>query len=157
MKSFVHIHIYQPLLNFFSQGLKPQELALCVALGAGIGIFPVIGIATPLLTAISLFKRLNFSAIQLVSYLVAPLQLLLIIPFIRLGEKIMQTPKQEITLTAMISILDRGIMPAIITLRDTMVHAAVAWLIVGPISIYFLFKIITPFFEMINSKINLKS
>lgn len=67
------------------QGMSPQRLALTIALGFAIGCIPVIGIPTVLCAAIAVMLRLNLPAIQAANYAAMPLQILLIVPFIRLG------------------------------------------------------------------------
>lgn len=74
------------------QGLAPRELALCVAFGATICICPILGVATPLLTVIAVWLRLNLPLIQGINYLGTPLQWALIIPFIRIGEWLCRQP-----------------------------------------------------------------
>src|SRR5580658_9207736 len=67
------------------QGISPRRLALTLALGFAIGCIPVIGIPTLVCAALALALRLNLPAIQAANYLVMPLQLVLIVPFVRLG------------------------------------------------------------------------
>ena len=59
--------LIDPLLNLLRQGLSPKDLALCVALGIGVGLFPVLGVSTPALTVLALTLRLNLAAIQLIA------------------------------------------------------------------------------------------
>ena len=68
-----------------SQGITPRRLALTLALGFAIGCIPVVGIPTLVCAALALTLRLNLPAIQAANYIVMPLQLLLIVPFVRLG------------------------------------------------------------------------
>jgi uncharacterized protein (DUF2062 family) len=68
-----------------SKGITPQRLALTLALGVAVGCIPVVGIPTLVCAALALCLRLNLPAIQAANYLVMPLQLLLIVPFIRIG------------------------------------------------------------------------
>lgn len=68
------------------QGLSPRRLAACLVIGAAFSIFPILGVATPLLTVVALGFKLNLPVIQLVNYLGTPVQLLLIVPFLRVGE-----------------------------------------------------------------------
>jgi uncharacterized protein (DUF2062 family) len=68
-----------------SQGISPQRLALTLALGFAVGCIPVVGIPTLVCAALALVLRLNLPAIQAANYIVMPLQLLLIVPFMRLG------------------------------------------------------------------------
>ena len=74
-----------PLLGYLKTGLTPQKLAITIALGIIIGIFPVIGATTLLSALIAVVFRLNMAVIQLVNYLSYPLQLLLFLPFLKAG------------------------------------------------------------------------
>ena len=67
------------------RGISPRRLALTLALGFAIGCIPVVGIPTLVCAALALTLRLNLPAIQAANYAVMPLQLLLIVPFVRLG------------------------------------------------------------------------
>jgi len=67
------------------QGISPRRLALTLALGCAIGCIPVVGIPTLVCAALALALRLNLPAIQAANYAVMPLQLALIVPFVRLG------------------------------------------------------------------------
>ena len=72
-------------LLWLSQGVSPRRLALTLALGFAVGCIPVVGIPTVLCAALALVLRLNLPAIQAANYVAMPLQLALIIPFVRLG------------------------------------------------------------------------
>ena len=70
------------------QGITPRKLALTCALGAVIGTFPLFGTTTALCFGVAIALRLNIAIIQLVNYLLAPLQILLILPFIKAGTSV---------------------------------------------------------------------
>jgi uncharacterized protein (DUF2062 family) len=70
---------------WLSQGISPRRLALTLALGFAVGCIPVVGIPTVLCAALALALRLNLPAIQAANYIAMPLQLALIVPFVRLG------------------------------------------------------------------------
>ena len=74
------------LTQWLQQGMSPRKLALTLALGFAIGCIPVIGVPTVLCAALAIMLRLNQPAIQAANYAAMPLQLLLIIPFMRLGK-----------------------------------------------------------------------
>ena len=75
------------------QGITPEKIALTIALGLVLGLFPIIGATTLLCSLAALLLRLNQPVIQLVNYLTFPLQLGLIIPVYRAGERLFfQTP-----------------------------------------------------------------
>jgi uncharacterized protein (DUF2062 family) len=60
--------------------------------GLVLGTFPVYGCPTVLCLLAALSLRLNAPALQLVNQLFSPVQLALLIPFARLGERILGTP-----------------------------------------------------------------
>jgi uncharacterized protein (DUF2062 family) len=70
------------------QGISPRRLALTLALGFAIGCFPLVGVTSALCGVLALGLRLNFPAIQAANWTAAPLQLVLIVPFVRLGERL---------------------------------------------------------------------
>ena len=70
-------------------GLPPDTVALILALGLVLGVFPVYGIPTLLCALAAVTLRLNLPAIQLVNQLSSPLQLALLIPLGRTGARIL--------------------------------------------------------------------
>jgi uncharacterized protein (DUF2062 family) len=78
--------VVAPIVAQLRQGITPQKIALTLALGAVLGIFPILGATTALCAVAGVWLRLNQPLIQLVNYLVYPLQLALLIPFYRAGE-----------------------------------------------------------------------
>jgi uncharacterized protein (DUF2062 family) len=56
-------------------GRSPATIALILAVGLVLGVFPVYGLPTVLCVAAALVLRLNFSAVQIINQLVSPLQL----------------------------------------------------------------------------------
>lgn len=73
------------MVEFLKQGMTPEKMALTCALGVIVGILPIWGITTFLCLLIAPIFRINMVMLQLVHYFVYPAQLLLIIPFIKIG------------------------------------------------------------------------
>ncbi len=91
--SFWQRRAVAPIVAQLRLGITPEKLALTVALGVGLGIFPILGSTTLLCGLAAVSLRLNQPVIQLVNYFTSPLQLALIIPFYRAGEILFfQTP-----------------------------------------------------------------
>ena len=74
------------------QGLSGDSLAALLAVGFVLGTFPVYGCPTVMCLLAALLLRLNAPALQLVNQLASPLQLALLVPFARLGERILGSP-----------------------------------------------------------------
>ena len=139
--------ILVPLFKLLSEGLAPSRLALCIAVGVVIGTIPVLGVSTVLCTIVALLFRLNLPAIQLAQWAMAPIQLLLIIPFVRLGEWLLRAPPQPLSLKAGAALMQQGVGAAVVALWDAIVHASLAWALVAPVVILLLNKILTPIFK----------
>lgn len=80
--------VVTPIVAQLKQGITPEQVALTIALGAVLGIFPIFGATTVLCGIAGVALRLNQPLIQLVNYLLSPLQLALLIPFYRAGERL---------------------------------------------------------------------
>lgn len=75
----------EQVASWLCMGISPQRLALTLALGFAIGCLPLIGITTAICALVAIALRLNLPAIQAANYVAMPLQILLIVPFLRMG------------------------------------------------------------------------
>jgi uncharacterized protein (DUF2062 family) len=147
MKNWLRRRILEPLLALLRQGVSPDRLALCVAIGVVVGNIPILGVSTLLCAAIALVFRLNLPAMQIVQAAMAPTQILLIIPFVRLGEWILRAPPQPLSIKAGLALVSRGVGQAVVALWDAIVHAGFAWILVAPFAVFMFYKLLTPIFE----------
>lgn len=141
MASFFQRKIRDPLITLLRQGVTPEKLALSLAFGIVLGCFPVLGTTTALCAAIALLLRLNLPAIQLVNYLVYPLQLLLILPFIRLGELLLRTKSTQLTLSQIQAMTKTNFLDAFHELWLVLLHAVFAWSLFAPFVIFALYTL----------------
>lgn len=146
MNHWLHRKFIDPLLVLLRQGMSPDRLAMCVAIGAVVGNIPILGISTLLCAALALGFRLNLPAIQIVQAVMAPTQLLLIIPFVRLGEWILHLPPEPLSIKAGLALIAQGGGHAVVVLWRAILHAGLAWLLVAPFAVYFFYKLLTPVF-----------
>jgi len=143
---FLQRRLYAPLLALLRQGVTPRKLALSLALGVTLGLIPVLGVSTALCAVVALALRLNMPAIQLVNYLLTPLQLIFIIPFLRFGERLTGAPRSPITLEAGLALLSHGAFNAVRVLWDVIVHATLGWGVLAPLLAFALYRILKPVF-----------
>jgi uncharacterized protein (DUF2062 family) len=80
-----------PILALLRMGATPRRLAWSIAAGLLIGINPLIGTTTVLCLAAAFSFRLNLVASQIANHAMFPLEVLLVIPFIRLGTRVFHT------------------------------------------------------------------
>jgi uncharacterized protein (DUF2062 family) len=83
--------------------MSPEKMALTCALGVVVGILPIWGVTTFICLLIAPVFRINIVMLQLVHYFVYPLQLLLIIPFIKVGTFLFGVNPMPYALTELIS------------------------------------------------------
>jgi len=85
------------------QGLTPKELTQSIIVSGLISTIPILGVSTFMITTISLKSKLNLPVMIALSYLMWPVQILLIIPFIRVGEIIFSVTPNHHTVEEIIS------------------------------------------------------
>jgi uncharacterized protein (DUF2062 family) len=86
-------HVLRPLLRVLRGGVTPRRLAWSLALGMVVGINPSVGISTLLVVLVAWVFGLSKLASLIGTHVVAPLHLLLFIPFIELGVHLFHTRK----------------------------------------------------------------
>jgi len=153
MREFLQRRLVAPLMALLRQGVTPRELALCLALGTTIGLIPVLGVSTALCALVAMLLKLNMPAIQLVNYLLTPLQLVLIIPLLRFGEHLVGAPRFPVTLESGMALLSEGVIDAIRILATAIAHATLAWLVIAPLLTFVLFRGLEPVFRHLRQEI----
>jgi uncharacterized protein (DUF2062 family) len=143
-EGFFYRMIARPILDLLRQGVTPEKIALSIALGTALGVFPGIGWTTALCAIAALVLRLNLPAIQIVNYLVYPAQIALLIPFFRLGEKLFRAPHLPISPPQLHALVHAGAWQVIRLLWTTTWHAMVAWLLVAPTMVAAIYVILVP-------------
>jgi uncharacterized protein (DUF2062 family) len=81
--------------SWLCMGVSPQRLALTLALGFAIGCLPLLGITTALCALVAVALRLNLPAIQAANYAAMPLQIILVVPFLRMGRWMFSSSTQQ--------------------------------------------------------------
>ncbi len=93
------------IVQQLTQGLSAEKIALTIAVGVCIAIIPIVGATTILSFAAAWALRLNQPIIQTINWSSYALQLLLIFPFIRLGEWIFRAPRLGLSLDQMVALV----------------------------------------------------
>jgi len=139
--------VRDPLVAELRQGVSPEALATAVATGAALGLLPFLGTTTAACALAGRLARLNHLALQLTNYLLAPVQLLLIIPFVRLGERLTGAEPVVIDLATVARVFTES--PGLFFERFGLagLHAALAWLVVVPALAWLLRRLLLPAFR----------
>ena len=121
------------LLAFLQQGISPEKMALALAIGITIGTLPLLGATTLLCTLLAFWLRLNMAFLQLVNYIFYPIQLLLYIPFLRIGAGLFSEQKFNYSLEDITNMLANDPMGTIVKFFIVNLCGLLLWLILAPV------------------------
>jgi uncharacterized protein (DUF2062 family) len=130
--------VVAPVKQQLLQGVTPAKLALSLALGVVVSVMPILGITTLVALALSVVFRLNHVAMVAANYAAYPLQILLFIPFFKLGAWLTRGRPVPFTLEQIQSELSAGIWPTIVRYADANARALGAWLLLAPLATWLL-------------------
>lgn len=139
--SFWQRRVVAPIVAQLKQGITPEKIALTLALGAVLGIFPILGATTALCAIAGIWLRLNQPVIQLVNYFVYPAQIALLLPFYRAGESLFGQPHVPIfSVTELMTRFQASPTQFMVDYGMVGVYGIVVWTLVAPLliaAIYF--------------------
>jgi uncharacterized protein (DUF2062 family) len=93
LREMIRCRVLRPLLRLLRGGVTPRRLAWSLAVGVVVGINPSVGLTTLIVVLLAWMFGLNQVASQIGVHAVAPLHLLLFLPFIELGVHLFHTHK----------------------------------------------------------------
>ncbi len=131
---WLHNKLIRPFLDLLKQGVSPEKIALTVALGISLGVVPVLGSTSALCGIVALRLRLNLPAILAVNWAVYPLQIALLIPFLRAGAWLFRVGGPKLTVAQILAMIRASVWHTIVTLWSATLHALVVWAIAGAIA-----------------------
>ena len=131
-------------MALLKQGISHEKIALSIAIGTTIGIFPVLGATTALCAIAAFVFRLNLPAIQLVNYLVYPLQLILLVPFLKAGGWLFGDQRFSQLGKEILALIQNDFWGSFGMLWSLTVYAIAIWLILSPLIIVILYKMLKP-------------
>lgn len=131
--SFWQRRIVAPIVAQFRQGITPEKIALTIALGLVLALFPILGSTTILCALAAVLLRLNQPIIQLVNYLCYPLQIALLIPFYRAGEWF-GTPHLDLSIPQMIERFRAGPWQFMLDFGLIALGGIAAWGVLAPLA-----------------------
>lgn len=141
----------QKFTNLLKQGLSPKELALSISVAALIGVFPIYGTTTFILAFLALKMRLNMPIMLALSYILTPVQILLIIPFARFGEFFLGIETLGMDLETLQNAYAEGFLVVISKYSGRLLLATVSWILVAVPVAVFLYILLFQIFRAIKS------
>ena len=139
--------VREPLVRELRQGLSAEDLASSVAVGSALGILPFLGLTTLACWAAGRILRLNPVALQVANYLVYPLQLALLVPFVRLGEHLTGSPPLPLDPTTLVSRFTEGPIAFLGEFGIAGLHGLLGWTLVAIPTGWLLRRLLLPIFR----------
>ncbi|CAL9085881.1 unnamed protein product [Musa textilis] len=145
--------VVDPFLQIIRKGAEPKQLAFSTALGMSLGLFPICGVTVFLCgMAIAILRHhCHAPSVMLANFVATPIELSLVIPFLRLGELITGGPHFPLTSDALSKVVSgqasQGVLIAIL-------HALLGWIVAVPFILGTLYMILVPCFKFLVKKFN---
>ncbi len=140
------------ILAQLAQGITPEKIALTIALGLNLGIFPILGATTMLCLVAGVWLKLNQPVIQFVNWLASPLQLMMILVFVRVGEWIMRAQRVSFSIPELIRKFRESPVKFFQEFGLTGLHGIVAWLIIAPFLTMLIYFSLLPLLKKLAAK-----
>ena len=135
------------------KGITRQKLALTIATGSIIGVFPIIGTTTIMASLAAFGFGLNQAFIQIVNYTVYPLQLLLFIPFLKMGNTVFNLTPHEVNFQRLFELMQTDTLFAIGQFSHILIAAILLWFTLAiPVSVM-IYYLSLKYIKRINIKI----
>jgi uncharacterized protein (DUF2062 family) len=136
--------------DLLRQGLSPEKIALCLALGVAISTVPIsFGLGTALCTAAAVVFRLNLPAIQAANWAAAPLQVLLFIPYMRAGEFLTGAKPLPLSITQITAMFRADLWGSLARLWGSILRATLGWAAIAPLGVLLMYAVLVPLLRMI--------
>ena len=132
LRGFWRRRVVDLLLAQLRQGITPQKIALTLALGTVIALFPIMGTTTALCVLVGVALRLNQPLIQLVNWIAWPLQIPGIYFFVRAGEWITHSPPVSFSISALLVAFKDSPVRFLQQYGMTGLRGVLAWALIAP-------------------------
>jgi len=136
-------HVIDPIAVQLTQGITPEKIALTLAVGSALALFPILGTTTLLCILAGVLLKLNQPIIQMVNALCTPLHLPVIFLEFKVGSWLFHSP------TPHLGILMNHLLwsdPAGFVERFglTALHAIAVWAVIAPLWVLVLYVLALP-------------
>ncbi|KAM7473065.1 hypothetical protein LguiA_011248 [Lonicera macranthoides] len=144
----VRTMIVDPLLQILNRVAEPKQLAFSAALGITLGVFPICGVSMSLcgLAIAILGSSCHAPTVMLANFIATPIELSLMIPFLRLGEVISGGPHFPLTSDALKKVLTGQ---ASLCVLQSIYNSLLGWLIAVPMMLAGLYILFLPCFNIL--------
>jgi len=132
--SFWQRRVRVPFIALFTQGITPDKVALTLGVGAVCSLFPFLGFTSLLNLGAGLWLRLNQPLLQTLNQVLGPVQLVMILGYVRLGEWLWQAQDDRFTIGEMLRFFREASLGGFLQRFGWAgIHAFTAWALTSPV------------------------
>ncbi len=131
--SFWQRRVAGPVMALLTQGVTPDRIALTLAVGTACSLLPFLGFTALTNLGVGLWLRLNQPILQTLNQILGPVQIALILVYVRIGEKIWGAPEMPLSIGQLVTSFKDDPGGFFVRFGWTGVHAATAWVISVPV------------------------
>lgn len=144
-----------PIVAIATQGITPEKIAVTLAVGSAVAVFPILGTTTLLCILVGILLRLNQPIILLVNGIMTPLHVAVIYACLRLGAWLFGDSDVHVGLRGMNHMFWEEPRLFWTMFGTAVIHAVVAWAIVAPFWITLAYCVALPTCRDIARRIHL--
>lgn len=141
--------VRDPLVLQLTQGITPEKIALTIAVGSALALFPLLGTTTLLCFLVGLALKLNQPIIQLINQACWPIHIPAIFACVRFGDRIFGLAPHRFSVRQMQHLLWTEPGRFLHDFGMTALHAVVAWAILAPFYIALIYYVALPIMRSI--------
>ena len=142
--------LQEKVLQWLKCGIAPRQLAFTLALGFAIGCIPLLGVTTGICALFAILLRLNMPAIQAANWLAMPLQVVLLIPFLRLGQWMFSGHGISFSRKELVASLEAAPWHVAVQMGSIFGHALRAWLLMAAPALLLMTLLLTPLMRRVS-------
>ena len=152
-RSFWQRRVRDPLVALLAQGLTADRIALTLGVGSVCALFPFLGFTSLLNLGVGWWLGLNQPVLQALNQLLGPVQLAMIVVYVRAGEWLWQVEDGRFSLSTMVQTFrEASVGEFLQRFGWAGVHAASAWVLTSPLLLAAVYFFSRPLLRRLASK-----
>ncbi|GAB3166181.1 DUF2062 domain-containing protein [Telluribacter humicola] len=115
--------------SFLTKDTSINQLSWSITLSILVGVFPLIGTNNLLIALLAMKFRLNMALMFAISYALYPVQILLLVPYLRIGEKVLGVGATPLSWQELKVSFGLGVLPMVNKFGSALLVSTVGWLL----------------------------
>jgi uncharacterized protein (DUF2062 family) len=132
-RKFWHRWLIDPIHRQLTQGVSPEKIALTLAVGSALALFPILGTTTLLCLTAGIVLSLNQPILQAINALCGFIWIPLLVAFVRLGDILTRHSSAGVDIRGMFSLFRQHPGEFFERFGVTALHGIIGWGVAAPI------------------------